>query len=397
MAAKWDRMLSRRSHCPVFAAIGFALALGSCKRERAPHASVIADAAVSSSQLSDAAVRAAQVATASTTVDAGPVAPKLDGHCKALGNKGVVELEPIMESEVAFNAQPDAIYVLGSTHELARVRLYRFSRQGGPLQVISQQKGIGRFKGFTVAAGAGYYSQAGHLFKLGPEKGATATLAEGVDSPVAVVGDQVLSVQCDRKGKLNHLIAIPASGGEPKTIAELPHRAGERCEYSDIAADERNVYVADWEGQQIFDVSRADGSVRTIISKCGFPGPLILEPDKLVYARVYGLYEIPRAGGTPKQLADNTVAIAPYSSIAANSSSYWVFDAFAYHHPTTLRRLARKGGPPVTFMVLQNRDPNAYNYDTDGLSAFVVDDECVYVGQTQFKRPGVRVLVKAVE
>jgi len=277
------------------------------------------------------------------------------------------------------------------------VRLYRFSRQGGPIEVVSQHQGIGAFKGFAVDNGAGYYVQAGHLIKLGPETGASTTLAEGIDSPVVVLGDQVLSIQCDRKGKANHLISVPKSGGEPETLADLPHRVGERCQYSSIVADGRDVYIADWNGQQILEVSRADGKVRALVTKCGFPGPLILEPDKLVYNGTRGLQQIARDGRTPSLIADDRIALAPYSLVAPSRNNYWVFDAIAYVHPTTLRRIARSGGPAQTHMVLTNRDPNAQSYDSDGLMDFVVDDECVYVGQTQFKRPGVRILAKSSE
>lgn len=390
------RIRIKRSSVKPIAAMAL-IGLAACQRERASRHTQALDAAPSASALHDAGAEAAPIASAHPAADAGTRAPKADGHCKARGSKGVTELQPILESALQLNAQPDAIYALGYTHELARVRLYRFSRQGGPVEVVSEQKGIGTLKGFAVADGAGYYSQAGRLFKLGPQKGASSTLAETVYSPVAVVADQVLSIQCDRKGKVNRLISVSTSGGEPKMIAELDHRVGEPCQYSAIVADERDVYVADWTGQQIFDVSRADGNVRTIVTKRGFPGPLILEPDKLVYNSVLGLYQIARDGSNPTRIADNSVAMAPYSLILANQSSYWVFDAFAYNHPTTLRRLARTGGAAQSFMVLHNADPDAQNWDGDGLVDFVVDDECVYVGQTQFKRPGVRILAKAFE
>jgi hypothetical protein len=334
---------------------------------------------------------------ATAPVDGGTRAPRIDGRCKAVGSKTVVELEPILETELQLRAQPDAIYALGYTHALARTRLYRFSRQGGPVEPVSEQKGIGTLKAFAVADGAAYYAQAGHLFKLGPEKGSNATLAEGVDSPVVVVGEQVLGIECDRKGKVNRLMSVPTSGGEPKIIAELPHRAGEHCQYSSIVADARDVYVADWNGQQILQVSRADGTVRAVVTKCGFPGSLILEPDKLVYDSTRGLFRVDRDGSNPTCIADNNVAMAPYSFVASSRDSYWVFDAFAYNHPTTLRRVVHARGPARSFMVLSNRDPNAGNWESDGLLDFTVDDDCVYVGQTQFKRQGVRILAKAFE
>src|SRR5205814_9731100 len=126
-------------------------------------------------------------------------------------------------------------------------------------------------KQFSLHDGAACYEQAGKLFKLGPAKGAALTLHEGVQSPTAVVGDHVLVIACDDKGRADHLLRLPTAGGEADTIADLPRASADRCQYSSLVADARDVFIADWNGSRIFAVSLGDKSVRTLVAKRGFP------------------------------------------------------------------------------------------------------------------------------
>jgi len=316
-----------------------------------------------------------------------------------LGKQGTLELSPIPEAEVQLALEGDQIYALGFTHALARSRLYRFSRDGGPATMVAEQKGLGQNKRFVVANGAAYYVQAGRLFKLGPAQGSALTLAEGVNSQVAVVGAHALVMACDDKSHVDHLLRIPIDGGAAEPIAEVPRASRDTCQYPNLVADEREAYVADWNGSRILSVSLKDGGVRPLVRKRGFPGPLLLEPDALVFLSALGLQRTARtpSADAPTRLAGSDEALAPWSFIAATSAAYWVFDAIAYTTETTLHRIPRGGGRSKPIMTLKNRDPNAESYEGQGLSDFAIDEECVYVAQTQYKRPGMQILVRSVE
>jgi len=374
-------------------------ALAACGRHQttngAPPAAArsVAPAAASSSAAALAPASAPPFAGATPSAE-----PKASAHhCKALGKKTSTELAPILEEEVALAVEGDDVYALGYTHALARSRLYRFTRDGGAPEVLAEQKGLGDRKHFSLQDGAGYYVQAGKLFKLGPAQNSALLLRDGVHSPAAVVSDQLLVVACDSKAKADHLLRIPSAGGDAETVADLPRASADRCQYSSVVADEREAFIADWTGSQIFGVSLRDKVVRVVVAKRGFPGPLVLEPDALVYSSALGMFRVPRTGGAPTRLADTNEALAPYSLIAASRNDYWVFDNIAYTNESVLHRLPRAGGDSKAFMKLHNADPNGENIDGQGLSDFAVDDECVYVAQRQFKRPGTQIIAKSLE
>lgn len=325
-----------------------------------------------------------------------PAALTLDAPCKALGKKGSTELSPIPEAEVQLFATPEALYALGFTHELARSRLYRFSRAGGPLEMVAEQKGLGDRKPFVVVGGAAYYVQAGKLIRLGPKSGESTVLFDGLHSPVAVVGSRVLGVACDSKAKADRLLELPVTGGEPQLVAELPKAPGDTCQYSSLVADERDVFIADWKKQQVLAVSRADKTVRSLVSKRGFPGELQLGPDGLAYLSTAGLERVARDGGAKVKLADPDIALGPYSVVAANATHFFAADNLAYSMATTLRRLPRAGGAAQSLLVLKNADPTADVISGQGFWDFVVDEQCVYVAQTQYRRAGVQLVVKAL-
>jgi hypothetical protein len=326
---------------------------------------------------------------------AAPAQPSrpLDSACKAAGKKGSTELSPIPEVEVQLVAAPDALYALGFTHDLARSRLYRFSRAGGPVEMVAEQKGLGVRKHLTVSDGAGYYVQSGKLIRLGPESGESSVLHSAMHSPVAVVGDRVLGVACDSKAKVDRLLELPTTGGEPQLVAELPRSQRDGCQYSSVVADERDVFIADWNAQAIVAVSRADKQVRRVVSKRGFPGGLLLEPDALVYSSTAGIQRVARDGSSPVVVADTGVAYAPFSTIASNSSAYFAVDNIAYALDSKLRRMPREGGAPQILLVLKSADPEV-TVEGQGFWDFVVDEQCAYIAQTQYKRSGVQIVVK---
>lgn len=372
-------------------------ALSSCRQRPTPPAPPPATTLPVAPSISAAPANPGSTAPSASAASASPSAPaSSDRPCKALGKKGTLELSPVNEYELQLSAAPDALYALGYTHELARVRLYRFSRAGGPIQMVAEQKGLGDRKRFAVAGGAAYYAQAGKLVRLGPKQGEAALLYEGIQSPVAVVGDQVLGIACDAKAKADRLLQVPVAGGEAQLVAELPHAAGTQCQYSALVADEREVFIADWKGHSVRAVSRADKSVKDIVTKRGFPGPLLLESDALVYLSTSGLTRVARDGSDGKQLAGSDIALAPYSALGQSQRDYWVFDALAYSPATNLHRLPRAGGASQIVMVLKNADPNAGPEMGQGFVDFAVDDECVYVAQTQYKRAGIQLMVKAL-
>jgi hypothetical protein len=337
---------------------------------------------------------------AATGANAAPSSVSLsrapDAACKAVGKKGSTELGPIPDVEVQLAAAPDALYALGFTHELARSRLYRFSRAGGPIEMVAEQKGLGERKPFVVADGAAYYVQSGKLIRLGPKAGESAVLFDGVHSPVAVVGDRVLGIACDGKAKVDRLLEVPSQGGEPHLLAELPRASNQACRYRSIVADEREVFVADWNARAILAVSRSDKSVRTIASKIRYPGPLFLQPAALAYGHGTGLERVARDGSSPVSLAGSDVAMAPFAIVRSNGTDYFAVDKMPNLMESTLRQVPRAGGPARFVLALRNADPLADVVLGQGVQDFAVDQQCAYVAQKQYERSGVQIVVKAL-
>ncbi|HEY3668793.1 MAG TPA: hypothetical protein VGL19_22500 [Polyangiaceae bacterium] len=314
-------------------------------------------------------------------------------HCKALGKSGTLTLSSIQEDEVQLAAQGESLFVLGYTLALARTRLYRVSRAGGPVEPIAEQKGIGDRTHFALEGGAAYYTQAGKLFKLGPEKGAALKLYEGVHSPVAITQGQLFVIACDSKGR-DALLQIPSDGGAAETVAELPRASRDRCRYASIVADERAVFIADWNGSRVLAVARADKSVTPIVSKQGFPSTLSLDTAGLAFTSALGVFHVDRQGGSRTQLVNEDVALAPYAMAASYGDEHWVFDNTAYARSCNLYRLSQGERAPKPFLQLHDTDPNGSTMDGFGLLDFTVDDERVYVAQTQYAKPGAQILVK---
>jgi hypothetical protein len=385
-----------------------ALALPACRHEgaasRATGSSASSSAVVSSSSVVSSSAIASPNATASpsavasSNVSAGHATaePQAVTHCAAFGKKGSHELKPIQEAELQLSAQGDELFALGFTHELARTRLYRFSRAGGAVTVVAEQKGLGERTPFAVAGGAAFFVQAGKLHKLGPEAGAAVQLYDGVHSPPVVVGSHVLAIACDTKQETDHLLQLPIAGGTADIIAELPRASHARCRYSSLVADERDLFIADWNGQRLLRVGLANKSVQTIASQVGFPGPLRLEPEGLLFISTAGLLRVGRAGGATTRLASAEIALGPYSELAGNGVDDWVFDNMPYSVRSTLFRIAKAGSAPKAFLTLRNNDPAATVIDGQGLLAFAVDDECVYIAQTQYHRAGAQIITRAL-
>jgi hypothetical protein len=113
------------------------------------------------------------VTQAAAVLSSAPLEPPpAMAHCKALGKSGTLTLTSIKEDDMQLAVQGDTLFALGYTLALARTRLYRSSRTAGPFEPIAEQKGIGDRTHFALLGGAAYYTQAGKLFKLGPDKGA---------------------------------------------------------------------------------------------------------------------------------------------------------------------------------------------------------------------------------
>lgn len=136
-------------------------------------------------------------------------------------------------------------------------------------------------------------------------------------------------------------------------------------------------------------------SIRELVSKKGFPSSLVLEPDQLVLLSALGLLRVSRTGGPITKLAEDTVALAPYSLLRAQGGEYFVYDNLAYSTTNTLFRLPRAGGAPKAFFDYQAPDPAGQSFDDNGLRDFDVDDECAYIAQWQYGKPGVQLLAQA--
>ncbi|HEY3497146.1 MAG TPA: hypothetical protein VGK73_20750 [Polyangiaceae bacterium] len=308
-------------------------------------------------------------------------------HCKALERKGSVSLGIVREELVWVAAERGYVYLLGYTHRLARVRFLRVSRAGGEQETLVEQKGLGEPSELVLRDGAAYYTQGGSLFRLGPEPSASVTLHRAADSPVAVDGDRAFFVDCDRPGKSDHLVEQPLSGGEARTLAELPHTPGTRCSYSSVVADAREVLIADWNGHLVHAVSRADGAVRELVKQRGFVEDLMLETDTVSFLSKRGLERMDRTGANSRILLASESVRAPYSRAKLHGGEYWLHDDIAYTTVTHLFRLPYQGGTPQAMATYKVAEPTLDTPGDEQLVSFGVDDECAYFTRKRHGQP----------
>lgn len=335
-----------------------------------------------------AEIRDASAGTASSANSIGSVAPPPSPavpptqvvHCKALGKKGNIPVGSVRDQRVQLLTDAEHLYVLGHTHELARVRLLRLPRSGGEFETIGEQsKAINQPSRAVVHGGAAYYTQAGTLYRLGPESGPSTALHMGADSPPTVEGQRAYVVDCDRTGKTDRVLEVPLDGGVARTLAEIPHKSSKRCEYSSLVADRREVLIADWNGQRILAVERATGNVRELIRHRGFVQELMLEPNSLSFVSGRGLERADRNGNDAKVLVSPETVLAPWSRAQVHSGEYWFTDDIAYTSVTHIYRMPARGGKPQSVVQFGSLEPAVVNTAGDAfLLSYAVDDECVY-------------------
>lgn len=227
--------------------------------------------------------------------------------------------------------------------------------------------------------------QAGKVFKLGPQVGASQVLYEKAHSPPALHADRLFFIECDKKGKADYVMELPVAGGSARTLAELAHAPGKSCDYPSLVADARDVIIGDWNGQRVIAVARQDGSQRTLVAKRGFPQSLILEDHALTFLSARGLERVSREGGPPLKLLDNEQVAAPFSHAILRDGEYWLADQLAYTPRAHVFRLAYQGGTPQALATFKRASPVDSTPSDDYLSGFAVDDECMYWART---RPG---------
>lgn len=275
------------------------------------------------------------------------------------------------------------VYLLSYLEQMARVRWSRISRSGGELEQIAEVTRLGAPSELAARDGAAYYTQAGVLFKLGPEIGASQRLSENAHSPPALHEDRLFFIECDKRGKADYVKELSVAGGPAKTLAELIHPPGKRCDYPSVVADERDVIVGDWNAQRVVAVSREDGSHRTLIAKRGFPQSLIVEDDAVTLLSSRGLERVARDGDARLVLLDSDHVAAPFSHVILRGGEYWAADWIAYMPVDHLFRLPYGGGKPQVLASFTQSSPVDSSPHDDFLSGFAVDDECVYWARTR--------------
>jgi hypothetical protein len=362
--------------------------LTACRRE-APSADEMKPAAVQGALTASAAPPGASAAPPVASVAPAPsVAPSAPAaQCKAVGQKGAVSLGFLREERVRLLAEQGYVYALGYTHAVARVRWLRVARAGGEIDSLTEKKGLGEPSDPVVRNGAAYYTQSGSLFRLGPERSASVTLHSAADSPLAVRGDRAFFVDCDRPGKSDRVIDAPLSEGEPRTIAELPHAPGKRCRYSSVAADDREILIADWNDQRVVAISRESGAVRDLVRNRGFVQELMLETNALSFVSARGLERVDRTGARSQILLNPNLVAAPYSRARLQGGSYWLHDDIAYTTLMHLYRLPYQGGAPQTIATFKIADATRDSPGDEKLQSFAVDDQCVYFARGRHKQP----------
>jgi hypothetical protein len=336
-------------------------------------------------------------ANAPSASSSAPPPPPADvtPHCKAHGRAQTVSLGTLPDNQLQLRASGAWIYVLDHHANLARARWSRISRGGGKLTTIAERTALGDVSVVTEVGGAAYYTQAGKLVRLGPEPGASQVLHDGAQSPLAAHGESLFFVQCGNKGKADQLQELSMSGGAARTLAELEHASGRRCEYSSLVADAQEVVVADWRQQRILAVSRRDGTVQTIATKKGFPQDLILEPQAVAFLTARGFERVSRTGGDATRLLDNDHVAAPFSHAILRDGEYWLVDQLAYITTVHLFRLAYDGGKPKAVVTLKHKSPVDSTPGDEHLAGFTVDDQCAYFGRFRSGASSIELLALA--
>lgn len=313
-----------------------------------------------------------------------PAAP-----CKAVGQKGNVPLGTLREQKVQLLSEAGNLYALGYTHELARVRLLRISRAGGTFETVAEQpKALSEPSRAVLHDGAVYYTQAGTFFRMGPQSGESKALHSAADSPPAVHGEHAYFVDCDRNGKTDRVVELALTSGESRTLAEIEHRSKKRCQYSSLVADERELLIADWNGQRILAIAKDGGTVRELVRKRGFVQELMLETDSLSFVSGRGLERADRSGEHAKLLVNDEKLSAPWSAATLHSGEYWFIDNIAYTTTTHIFRMSAQGGKPQIVAQFESKDPTATTQGDEFLMSYAVDDACLYFVREVSGQPG---------
>jgi hypothetical protein len=279
------------------------------------------------------------------------------------------------------------LYVLTYKQAMASVGLSRISRAGGPLEEIATHTGLGDLKDMVVSGGAAYVVQGKRLIKLGPGPQGEAELLSGVSPSVAAVPDSVYVVRCDPGGVDDDLLRLPLDGAPPEIVTKIRRVPSKSCEYTDIAVDASEVVVADRPGQRIVAVSRADGQVRAVAEKVGFPSEITLDARFLTFLSSRGMHRVTRKTLEKKLILTSDQVYAPFSSLLLEGDDHWIADHLPYSDGDIVYRMGTDEAELTRFTRYHRKDPVYASGNDTGLLDFSVDDECVYLAQWKHGQP----------
>ena len=91
-----------------------------------------------------------------------------------------------------------------------------------------------------------------------------------------------------------------------------------------------------------------------------------------------GLERTDRAGESSTRLLDSDHVTAPFSRAILSGGEYWLSDTLAYITTERVYRVPHEGGKPETVVTNRHHSPVTSKPGDEHLSAFAVDDQCVY-------------------
>lgn len=373
--------------------IGAALLLlvSACKRSSSEPRGTPATPSTCASPMSSALASANTASAATQTplavaqAGAGNPGDSTLVHCKALGKRNQVSMGTLREPVVSLVPEGDNVFVFTYQHELARVSLLRFRRDGSPSEVIGRHTALGEPKSPLLTADAAYFIRNKSLIRMSRAGGASVELAKGFAGAIAVQGDFVYGFACDAKKPPDHLLRTSKTGGEVERIARIERvKASEQdgsgavCDYQSVVADATAVYAANWNRRQIIRISLADGSVTPLSTKQAFPSNLALDGDTILFQAAGGLYRVPKAQPNVTRVAE--LGAAPFSHVAHAGPTTYIYQGEPYMPEEWTYELVRTTGKPKKLELYRAINPDDTPPDT-GIRAVAIDDECFYTAR----------------
>lgn len=334
----------------VFVLLLWGLGVASCKpkeQQSIPGAPGTATATPAPSLGTSASAPSAKAAVSSTTpsptTSGAATAPADAPRCKALEKGKLVAIGSRTTDPISLEAREGFVYWLGFQAADAKAELVRFGRDGSEPVELGSYRGLGRPGSLVLTKGLALFRMRQTLISIPLAGGEASKLASDFSFVVGANETHAYGVRCDEKGGSDQLVRVKISEGEVEAVASWPHAKGTSgCDYRAVVLDEQNAYVADWVSRRLTAVSLADGSTRQLVERQPWLSKVVLEHDAVVYNSGNGIFRVPKAGGTPRQLTE--LGGTPSNTFVWDPGAIYVLQTPAHSTRDFISKIPSEGG-----------------------------------------------------